>query len=84
MDKRTAAKYVERIEDHRDRERAIWREMRERGDYQMHEDKSIEAILDARQRARDLMEEAESSLDAFDWVDDGTGNFVPRDELADA
>jgi Zn-dependent M32 family carboxypeptidase len=81
MDKPTATRFVERIEAHREKETAIWQEMRERADYQMHEDKSIESILDERQSARELMESAESGLAAFDWVDDGTGNFVPREEV---
>jgi Zn-dependent M32 family carboxypeptidase len=81
MDKLTATKFVERIEAHREKEASIWQEMRERDDYAMNEDKSIESIIDERQRARDLLESADASLDAFDWVDDGTGNFVPRDEL---
>jgi hypothetical protein len=83
MDKQTATSFIDRIEAHRERESAIWDEMRQRPDYQMNEDKSIESILDERQRARDLLESAEASLGAFDWVDDGTGNFVPREE-ADA
>ena len=82
MDKQTAVSFVERIEAHREQEAAIWQEMRQRADYEMNEDKSIESILDERQRARELMESAETSLSAFDWVDDGTGNFVPREELA--
>jgi Zn-dependent M32 family carboxypeptidase len=81
MDKQTATTFVERIEAHRAQEAAIWQEMRQRDDYETHEDKSISAILDARKRARDLLEEAESDLAAFDWVDDGSGNFVPREEL---
>jgi hypothetical protein len=81
MDKQTALGFVERIEAHREKESAIWQEMRQRPDYGMHEDKSIIAIVDARKRARDLLEEAESDLGAFDWVDDGTGNFVPREEV---
>lgn len=81
MDKQTALSFVERIEAHREKETAIWQEMRQRADYEMHEDKSIVAIVDARKRARDLLEEAESDLGAFDWVDDGTGNFVPREEV---
>lgn len=82
MDKPTATQFVSRIEAHREKEAAIWQEMRLRPDYEMHEDKSIESILEERQRARDLLESADASLDAFDWVDDGTGNFVPRSELA--
>ena len=81
MDKVTALSFVERIETHREQETAIWQEMRQRDDYEMHEDKSIEGILDERERARELMESAQASLDAFDWVDDGTGNFVPREEI---
>lgn len=81
MDKQTALSFVERIEAHREKESAIWQEMRSRDDYGMNEDKSIGSILDERARARELLESADSSLDAFDWVDDGTGNFVPREEL---
>jgi len=82
MDKAAATEFVSRIEEHREQEAAIWQEMRQRPDYQMNEDKTLAAILDARKRARDLLEEAESDLAAFDWVDDGTGNFVPREEVA--
>lgn len=81
MDKKTATDFVGRIEAHREKETGIWQEMRARPDYEMHEDKSIESILDERQRARELLESAEGSLGAFDWVDDGTGNFVPREEM---
>lgn len=81
MDKQTAITFVERIEAHRRQEEAIWHEMRQRDDYGLHEDKSIESIIDERQRARELQKSAEGSLDAFDWVDDGTGNFVPREEV---
>jgi hypothetical protein len=81
VDKQTATAFVERIETHRGKEAAIWQEMRQRPDYAMHEDKSIESILEERKSAREFMESAQSSLDAFDWVDDGTGNFVPRDEI---
>lgn len=81
MDKATATSFVERIEAHREQEEAIWQEMRDRPDYEMHEDKTITDILEARAEARTLMDDANSNLDAFDWVDDGTGNFVPREEL---
>jgi Zn-dependent M32 family carboxypeptidase len=81
MDKQTALSFVERIEAHREKESAIWQEMRQRPDYGMNEDKSIESIIDERQRARELLESADTSLDVFDWVDDGTGNFVPREEV---
>lgn len=84
MDKKTATEFVQRIEAHRAQEQAIWDEMRARPDYEMHEDNSIRDILDSRQKARDLTEDAEASLGAFDWVDDGTGNFVPREELETA
>lgn len=82
MDKKTAVSFVERIEAHREEERAIWREMRDRPDYEMYEDNSIKDILEARAKAAALLEDALSGLDAFDWVDDGDGNFVPREELA--
>jgi Zn-dependent M32 family carboxypeptidase len=81
MDKKTATEFVERIEAHRDQERAIWQEMREHPDYQMHEDKAIKGIIDAREKAHGLIEEADAGLGAFDWIDDGTGNFVPREEV---
>lgn len=81
MDKQTATDFLTRIEAHREKEAAIWQEMRQRDDYGMNEDKTIAAIIDARKRASDLLEEAESDLSAFDWVDDGTGNFVPREEV---
>jgi hypothetical protein len=81
MDKQTATDFVNRLETHRANEKAIWNEMRSRPDYGMNEDKSIESVLDERQRARELQESADASLDAFDWVDDGTGNFVPREEV---
>ena len=81
MDKKTATEFVERIEAHREQEDAIWQEMRDRPDYEMHEDKTIKGILDARKKGRDLLEEAAADLGAFDWVDDGTGNFVPREEV---
>jgi len=84
MDKHTATDFVNRIEAHREKEAAIWQEMRARPDYGMNEDKTIAAIIDARQKARDLLEEADGDLDAFDWVDDGTGNFVPREEVETA
>lgn len=80
MDKRTATDFVKRIEAHREQEQAIWQEMRRRPDYEMHEDKSIESILDERERGRELFQEANASLDAFDWVDDGEGNLVPRED----
>lgn len=81
MNKDTATAFVKRIERHQADEAAIWREMREHPSYQMNEDKTIKGILEARRKARDLTEEAEADLDAFDWVDDGTGNFVPREEV---
>lgn len=82
MDKKAAEEFIYRIERHRAQEQALWQEMRERPGYLDNEDKAIAAILDARQKARDLTEEADADLDAFDWVDDGTGNFVPREEVA--
>lgn len=84
MNKQTAIEFVSRIEAHREKEAAIWREMRQRPDFEMNEDKSIESVLDERRRAGELMESADASLDAFDWVDDGTGNFVPREEATNA
>ena len=84
MNKQTATEFVERIEAHRDQESTIWQEMRARPDYELNEDKTLKGILDARKRARDLLDEAAGDLDAFDWVDDGAGNFVPREELAKA
>lgn len=81
MDKSTATSFVNRIEQHRAQEEAIWDEMRERPDYEMHEDKAIKAILDARRKANEMLAEADTDLDAFAWVDDGTGNFVPREEV---
>jgi uncharacterized protein (UPF0335 family) len=81
MDKATATGFVERIEAHRAEEGAIWDEMRDHVNYEMHEDKSIKAIIEARKKARDLLSEADADLGAFDWVDDGTGNFVPREEV---
>lgn len=80
MDKRTAVDFVRRIEAHREQEQAIWQEMRDRDDYEMHEDKEITSILDERRRARELVESANASLSAFDWVDDGEGNLVPRED----
>lgn len=68
MDKNTATDFVTRIEAHRETEAAIWQEMRERPDFGMNEDKTIAAILDARKRARDLMEEADSDLAAFEFA----------------
>lgn len=82
MDKRTATDFVARIESHREAEAAIWDEMRSRPDYAMHEDKVIESILDQRANARSLTEEAQSSLDSFDWVEDENGDLVPREEMA--
>jgi hypothetical protein len=83
MNKQTAIAFITRIEAHRAQESAIWDEMRARPDYQMHEDKSIDSILEERQAARGLVESSDASIAAFDWVDDGTGNFVPREELAE-
>lgn len=81
MDKATATAFVERIEAHRAQEDSIWDEMRGREDYEMHEDKSIKAIIDARKNASALLDEAAGDLGAFDLVDDGAGNFVPREEV---
>ena len=81
MDKATATSFVERIEKHREEEAAIWREMRDLPDYQMHEDKVIDGIIQARKKARDLMDEAESDLGSFDWVENEDGEFVPREEV---
>lgn len=82
MDKATATEFVERIEAHRAVEEDIWQEMRSRPDYQMHEDKVIASILHARKQARDLVEESEGDLASFDWIEDGEGNLVPREEVA--
>jgi uncharacterized protein (UPF0335 family) len=82
MDKATATRFVERIEAHREQEQAIWQEMRDRPDYAMHEGKTIKSIIDQRKQARDLLEESEGDLDAFDWVENEDGDFVPREELA--
>jgi uncharacterized protein (UPF0335 family) len=82
MDKLTATKFIERIERHRAEEDAIWAEMRDRPDYESNEDKTIKSILDARKKGRDLLEEADADLGTFDWVDDGTGNFVPREDVS--
>ena len=81
MDKATATNFVERIEKHREEEAAIWQEMRAHPDYGMHEDKVIEGIISARKKARDLLEEAESDLGSFDWVENEDGEFVPREEV---
>jgi uncharacterized protein (UPF0335 family) len=83
MDKATATDFIERIERHRAEEAAIWDEMRAHPDYETNEDKTIKTILDNRRKGRELQEEAEADLGAFDWVDDGTGNYVPREELAE-
>ena len=66
MDTKTAAKFVDRIEAHRAEEDAIWQEMRDRDDYEMHQDKDVAAILRARKMARAQREEAEALLGAFD------------------
>ena len=84
MDKQTATEFVTRIEAHREQEQAIWQEMRDRPGYAMHEDNVIVEILDARKTARDQLADAEANLGSFDWVDDGAGNLVPREELAQA
>lgn len=82
MDKATATDFVARIEAHREQESAIWQEMRSVPSYEMNEDKVIADILDARKKAAGLMAEAQADLGAFDWVDDGSGNFVPRKEVS--
>lgn len=66
MDTKTATKFVERIEAHRAGEDAIWQEMRDRDDYEMHEDKDIAEALRARKVARTKAEESEVILSAFD------------------
>lgn len=83
MDKETALGFVERIEAHRSQEEAIWDEMRGHADYGQNEDRAIDEILDWRRQARQINDEAMSALAAFDWVDDGTGNFVPHEEAAE-
>jgi uncharacterized protein (UPF0335 family) len=83
MDKATATAFIELIERHRAEEAAIWDDMRNRDDYESNEDKTIKSILDARRKGREMLEEADADLGAFDWVDDGTGNYVPRAELAE-
>lgn len=82
MDKQTATGFVTRIEAHREQEDAIWQEMRQRDDYETHEDKVIASILEQRADARSLTDEAQSSLDAFDWVENENGDLVPREEVA--
>jgi Zn-dependent M32 family carboxypeptidase len=81
MDKQTATDFVTRIEAHREQEQAIWQEMRNRPDYAMHEDKVVESIIDQRANARSLTDDAQSSLDSFDWIEDENGDLVPREEL---
>jgi Zn-dependent M32 family carboxypeptidase len=80
MDKATATAFVERIEAHREREEAIWQEMRDRPDYEMHEDKMVKGIIDARKSARALVDEANSDLASFDWVEDSEGDLVPIED----
>jgi Zn-dependent M32 family carboxypeptidase len=82
MDKVTATEFVRRIEAHREQEEVIWQEMRSREDYEMHEDQTIASIISQRKAARELIAESEADLSAFDWVDDGSGNSVPREEEA--
>lgn len=81
MDKKTATEFVERIEAHRAQEEAIWQEMRDRDDYAMHEDKTIKGIIDMRKTARDMTDEANADLGAFDWVENADGDLVPREEI---
>jgi uncharacterized protein (UPF0335 family) len=78
MDKATAWDFVKRIEAHRKAEERIWQEMRNHGDYEPNEDVTIRDILDARKKGNALMAEADAQLDAFDWVEDANGDFVPR------
>lgn len=81
MDKATATAFVERIEEHRAAEEEIWSEMRARPDYEDYEGRTIKGIIDMRSKGREALEEAAADLGAFDWIDDGTGNFVPREEV---
>lgn len=81
MDRKTATDFVDRIETHRREEQAIWDEMRSHPDYKTHEDKTIAGIIDARAKAHGLIEEANADLGAFDWVEDGQGNFVPHENV---
>ena len=85
MDKATATEFVERIELRRREaqmmESAIWRQMRERDDYEMNEDRTIADILEARAKARAITEQADADLGSFDWVENEDGDFVPREGL---
>lgn len=80
MDKATATAFVERIEKHRAAEEAIWQEMIEHPAYEMHEDKIVRSIIDARKKARALLNEAETDLGSFDWVSDEDGEVVERQD----
>lgn len=82
MDKKTATDFVERIEAHHRAEEAIWQEMLEHPDYEMHEDKIIRSVIKARAGAREQLDQAEADLGSFDWVDDGEGGLAPREEVA--
>ena len=59
-------------------------EAREHGDSidQINWDKLLDDILEQRRIAHLAREEALALIGSADWVDDGTGNFVPADEVA--
>lgn len=80
MDTKTATEFVSRIEKYREQEAAIWQEMRELPNYDMHDDKVIERVIAARKQAASLLSDAESDLDSFDWVVDENGDLVPIQE----
>lgn len=77
MNKLTALKYIDRIEAHRKAEEAIWDEMRAEPTYERNEDNTLKDIIDRRADAASTAAEADADLDAFNWVDDGSGNLVP-------
>lgn len=67
---KVAAKYIRRIEDHREAEDLIWREMRARDDYKPNEDRDIRDILEVRAKGREAMAEADARLAGFDYQDE--------------
>ena len=79
MSRKFVEDFIARVEKHRAEEEALWAALRKEPGYEDNQDKDIAFILQTRAQVRTLREDADGVLGGFDLVDDGTGNFVPRE-----
>lgn len=88
LNSKTALSYIERIEKSRDEaakyESSILREVRAEPDYESNADKDLLEAVRLRAEARQILDDANAIIGAFDWVyDESTGENVPKEDNPD-